>query len=86
MLRKNTRVPKKPLPAFLLDHPTGLQHEGFVGATGLAVLRHLFLQSSKQIFGSSLVHLCSDGHYVPKKTTAPPSLSHLHCILLVGQT
>lgn len=36
MLRKNTRVPKKPLTAFLLDHHMELQHEGFVEAIGLA--------------------------------------------------
>lgn len=87
MLRKNTGLPKKPLTAFLLDHHMGMQHEGFVEATGLAgSLEAPFPASSKQIFGSSLVHLCSDGHYVPKNTTAPPSLTHLHCILLVGQT
>lgn len=28
--------PKKPLTAFLLDHHMGLQHKGFVEATGLA--------------------------------------------------
>lgn len=36
MLRTNTGVPKKPLTALLLDHHMGLQHEGFVQATGLA--------------------------------------------------
>lgn len=36
MLKKTTRLSQKPLTAFLLDHHTGLQHEGSVEATGLA--------------------------------------------------
>lgn len=71
----------------LLDPHTGLQHKGLQRHRGWpAFFRHLFLQSNKQILAPIWFTLCSDGHRVPKKTTAPPTLAHFHCMLLVGQT